>query len=266
MSTKLHHAIELDLTRPTLAAIQAWAEPVRQQMQAAADEVYASWVVQHATYLFDQATLAGTPLQQNWVALAYKEGREKIKATQEGRRDTEMDVAAAVQLIVDSKSRQIHGLVFIENPSLLELFYSQPEVLRAPYYDNDDTLPEGMTRQGWAARRRLWDRLLPDGIPCHAGVSLCLVDDRHLYGFPDATDISQHLPSLKKRVQRMRPKGVGEEIYLALKAGGEVPGTDRWKDFLSDMVNRTPFSEWVQDNLQSQLEMNLTPAQLLGQH
>lgn len=260
MSTRLHHAVELKLADHNLGTLETWAQRLRPKMVALAYSVQARWVIREAVKRYDRATLDGRLISgENCLREAWREGREELKEAREGRRRPDLDVTASIQVMVDRDTQSLHALFFMENPEMIRFFMSQPEVSAAPYYDGDDTLPKGMTLRGWKVRKRLWDRLLPDGIPCHSGVNVTLVDDWHPYLMPGLTEAREYWPTLPERARALGGVQVSEELLLALRAGGESPDERRWMHLLCGEFDDRVFRAWIEERTQNELGDTLAP-------
>lgn len=263
VSIRLHHAFELNLASPTIENVQAWASPLRVRLQEMGEALQASWTVRTAVARCDRETWQGHPRPQRPLAHTYKEGRAKLEQVKQGHRDLDLDVTASVQLMWDAPTQRLYGLHFIEHPALIQAFYEQPEVVPAPYYDHDDSLPDGMTFESWGIRRQLWARLLPDGIPAHAGVSVTLVGDRQLYRYPAIDMIEEHWPTIEQRVRTLRNEVIMEEMALGLQAGGETLTFGRLVELLDLGLTDEPFRADVERRLRETLETSLRPEDLV---
>lgn len=266
MSTHLTHAFFLHLPDSRLVTVQAWAAPLRQRLLALGQEIRCQWLVEEAIRRHDLAHLGlgdWPAAGQSWMQLAHQDGQEKLRALRRQERCPELDIEVTVALFEDSLNPgHLHGLHFVELPALRRLLLDQPEVEPRPYQDQTDERPEGMSESEWQARRHLWERLIPQGIPSQAGVTVTLVDDRVPLLFPDEAQTQAAWPTLESRCKKVRVDAFFDEFYALLRASGEAPTERRWRDGLRWITPDSPWMSWITERVGEQLDAHLTPGEL----
>lgn len=267
MSTHLTNAFFLKLPDSRLATLQAWAAGLRPRLLELGLRLRRQWLVQEALRLHDLAALGlgeRPETGQSWMQMAYREGRDKLSALQRRERCPELDLESTLALFEDGgQPGHLHGLYFIEIPELQRLLLSEPEVEAQPYQDQTDDRPGGLSEAEWDNRRRLWERLIPSGIPAQDGVTVTLVDDRVPLLIPDEAQIVAAWPTFQSRCGRVRLDAFFAEFYAALRAGGEAPDPRRWRDGLALVGPESPWMAWVSERLQGCLDPHVSAKTLL---
>lgn len=220
MSIKLYHAFELHLT-PT-DTVEQWVTRARAILTPLADLTLRQWQVRAAIREHDLgAALGWHRPADGWLARVRREGMRELEEAHRGFRAPDVDVGVSVLLIRDPLHDQIHGLHFAENPAMRQALLAMPEVTAAPYQDQTDDIPEGMTEAQWEARRALWERLVPRGPVGDAGVTHELVPVPKALPEPTDADVLAFTLTLADRVARMLPEAIADEMALAVQAAGE---------------------------------------------
>ena len=221
MSTKLYHAFELHLT-PT-DTVEQWLSRARALLVPLAEATLRRWQIRAAIREHDLGAVLGWHRPADgWLARVRRDGMRELEKAHRGFREPDVDVGVSVLLIRDPLHGQIHGLRFAENPAMRQALLAMPEVTAAPYQNQTDDLPEGMTEVQWEARRALWERLLPRGSVGDAGVTHELVPVPKTLPAPTAADVLAFTPSLAERTARMLPEAIADEMALAVQAAGEA--------------------------------------------
>jgi hypothetical protein len=232
MSTKLHHAFALHLDLAAPEAVRLWLDQAKATLNPVADTTLRRWLVRQTVLEQDRSQVYGLPTPAGgFLDAVYQDGQRRLERAHEGRREPEVDVGVSVVLITDPEDDSLHGLYFIENDAMRQAFLALPGVVPTPYQNQTDDLPKGVTLAGWEARRALWERLIPRGVPGDAGITIELVPTPRTLPALRAEDIQANLLSLEQRVHRVVPEAIAQEMTLAVQAGGEALTSRRAMDF-----------------------------------
>lgn len=269
VSSHLSHAFFLHLSESRVGAVQAWAAPLRQQLLALGTQRRHRWLVGEALRRYDLARLGldePPAAGQSWLGLAYAQARADLDSLyRDRRRCPDLDVGASVVLFEDEQQPGgLHGLYFIEMPALRQALREQPDVEWRPYQDQTDERPDGVSEAAWEERRQLWDRLIPQGIPAQAGVTVDLVNERTPLEMPDEDEVRDAWPTLDARIRRVRLDALFAEIEQLVRAAGEPRSARPWRQLLALASPDSAWVVWAEAWLRDHLDTQVTPADLVA--
>jgi hypothetical protein len=180
MSTSIPNGFRLPSTM-TLEGVFEWVKPLRNLAKEKAEESIGRELLANACEHLDKISvdamgLAREPCEQegmkNPLAMASDQLRERLRQVQrERRRDCEVDTETSI--IVIPHTTGLYGLLSCENELIRKAFFSLDDVEHLPYWNNTDQ-PDGLSQEQWNERGRLWDELLPSGVPSESGASFML--------------------------------------------------------------------------------------------
>lgn len=264
MSTKLYHAFELHLECTDDAAIMGWADQARVALVPVADDALRCWQVKEAIRQHDLGVLYDQPVPANGALAKVRQmGERRLQNAARGYREPDVDVQVSVRIIRDPQDGRLYGLRYVENDAMRHAFDALPGVHPAPYQNQTDDIPKGMTAAQWRARRDLWQRLLPADAT-DVGQVLELVALPSELPCPTEADVATHWTSSFLRISQILPEAVSQEMSLALQAGGEALTSSRamrlaMESFERDHPLRAPMGEHVAEWLDAR---PLEPSQL----
>jgi hypothetical protein len=262
MSTKLYHAVELQVA-PTLAAVEAWASPLRAPMQATAERLLAREVVRRSIQVFDSRTVRSPGAPPTSVLIETLQAVWAEQRESHYIRHPDVDMGAYCQVFFDAVTERVYGLFFIENSILAQQFLADPAVIRVPYWNNTDR-PESVSEADWDARADLWDRLVGRALGCMPGVRVDLVGSEQPAGFPSDEDVRVHQPTLAERARYLAKDLTLEDILLAMQAGGEALRPSRVMDEFLTLKDDHPLVQAQTESLMTRLLPTITREALTG--
>lgn len=115
------------------------------------------------------------------------------------RRDPAVDFEFSVDIV--AHEGRYYGIFRTEQSDWRKLWLAQPEVSEFAYWTDEP--PEGTTDEEWDARGKLWDEIMPSGVPAHSCWSANLLDPWLRIAPEDIHAVLSALPSYETRVSRI---------------------------------------------------------------
>lgn len=178
-----------------------WRHRVRSDAECMAEE----WLATESVKLIDQAIARNgdipvAPLAD--IRAQWDKLRDNLKNR---RREPQVDYDFTVCIL--PHAGQFYGIVYTEQQVWRTDWFTEDLVDPMPYWNGTDG-PEDLSESEWEARGRLWDEIMPSGIPANHGLSADLHDLWFLTPGPDAVVAAQ--PSFERRLART----AHEEVIL----------------------------------------------------
>jgi hypothetical protein len=185
MSTTIYNGYKLP-DGVDLSNVIQWARPVRQQLTQQANLLLYRDIARRACAMLDGYALVAMGLKEYdpsgrhdgdlWLSAEIEQAQYRKKSLAEEYPSlTDTDT----HLVVFPHESGLYAMLYAGNRELEEGFNAVDGVVDFSYWNNSDT-PEDIEQDQWDKRGKLWDDLMPSGVPSQDGLVVDLVSGKHM--------------------------------------------------------------------------------------
>lgn len=194
MSTSIPNGFRFRTT--DLGEVMALLDRWRRRVRADAVRMAAEWLAREGVDLIDGAVASGREVPEQPLVEAGKRWNGLRENLQKRRREPEVDYDFQIGILPHDGA--LYGILHTEQRAWRKDWFAEDLVEPMPYWNGTDG-PEDMSEADWDARGRLWDAIMPSGIPANHGLTADLHDPWFMKPPPEA--VLAALPSFEDRVR-----------------------------------------------------------------